>query len=284
MAIRERAIELKTLDQLRLMREAGLILSSALDAVIAQARVGITTAELNDVFAEQLAQAGATSNFLGYYGYPATICTSVNDQVVHGIPDDRALEDGDVVSIDGGAIVRAASGGKGWHADSARTVIVGTADPADVELSELTEAALWRGIAAMATAGARRGRVGEIGDAIDDFVTERAGSKFGIIEDYTGHGIGTAMHMDPDVLNYRSRHRGPKLRPGMALAIEPLLVRGKIATHTLADEWTVVTNDHQRAAHWEHSVALHEGGIWVLTALDGGAEKLAPFGVQPVAF
>ncbi|WP_394939449.1 type I methionyl aminopeptidase [Psychromicrobium sp. YIM B11713] len=264
-------IELKSPAQFKLMKEAGLILSAALDVAVAAADVGVSTAELDALFAEQLTKAGATSNFLGYYGYPATICTSVNEQVVHGIPNDRKLQDGDLVSIDGGAIVG------GWHADSARTVIVGTADPADLKLSKLTEAAMWRGIAAMATAS----RVGEIGDAIDDYVTEAAGEKFGIIEDYTGHGIGSAMHMDPDVLNYRSRNRGPKLRPGMALAIEPLLVRGGIATRTLEDEWTVVTEDGQRAAHWEHSVAVHQNGIWVLTAPDGGAAKLAQFGVTP---
>ncbi|NYE95247.1 methionyl aminopeptidase [Psychromicrobium silvestre] len=265
-------IELKTPEQFRLMSEAGLILSAALDVTVAAAGVGVSTLELDALFAEQLAAAGAQSNFLGYYGYPATICTSVNEQVVHGIPNERKLQDGDLLSIDGGAIIG------GWHADSARTVTVGTADPADVELSKATETAMWRGIAAMASAS----RVGEIGDAIDDFVTEKYGSKFGIIEDYTGHGIGSAMHMDPDVLNYRSRSRGPKLRPGMALAIEPLLVRGGIATRTLADEWTVVTEDGQRAAHWENSVAVHEGGIWVLTAPDGGAAALQAFGVTPV--
>lgn len=265
-------IELKTPEQFRLMKEAGLILSAALDAAVAAAAVGVSTAELDQLFAAELAKAGAKSNFLGYYGYPATICTSVNEQIVHGIPNDRKLEDGDLVSIDGGAIIG------GWHADSARTVIVGAADPADVELSTATEAAMWRGIAAMATAS----RVGEIGDAIDDFVTEKYGSKFGIIEDYTGHGIGSAMHMEPDVLNYRSRNRGPKLRTGMALAIEPLLVRGEIANRTLDDEWTVVTEDGQRAAHWEHSIAVHSGGIWVLTTPDGGAAKLAPLGVTPV--
>lgn len=264
-------IELKTAEQFRLMKEAGLILAAALDTVVVEAAVGVSTSELDALFAAELAKAGAKSNFLGYYGYPATICTSVNEQVVHGIPIDRKLEDGDLVSIDGGAIIG------GWHADSARTVIVGTADPADVELSKATEAAMWHGIAAMATAS----KVGEVGDAIDDFVTGKYGTKFGIIEDYTGHGIGSAMHMEPDVLNYRSKHRGPKLRPGMALAIEPILVRGDIASRTLADDWTVVTEDGQRAAHWEHSVAVHDGGIWVLTAPDGGAAKLSALGVTP---
>lgn len=271
MAWRSPNIEVKTPTQLRLMRDAGLILASALDTVTAGAKLGVTTAELNELFAEQITEAGATSNFLGYHGFPASICASVNEQVVHGIPDDRPLQDGDIVSIDGGTII------EGWHADSARTVLLGETDPVDAELSRITEAAMWCGIAAMATAS----RVGEIGDAIDDYVSAHSGTSFGIIEDFTGHGIGSAMHMAPDVLNYRSRSRGPKLQPGMALAIEPLLVRGSIATTTLDDGWTVVTQDKKRAAHWEHSVALHADGIWVLTAADGGTAGLAPFGVTP---
>lgn len=265
------SIEYKTVPQMLKMRDAGIVTSNALDAAVAAAVVGATTKDLDAAAAAVIAAAGATSNFLGYYGYPATVCTSVNERVVHGIPSDYRLADGDVVSIDGGAIV------DGWHGDSARTVIVGTADPADTELSEVTEASLWRGIAALA--GAKR--VSDIGAAIDDYVTGVSGDKFGILEDYVGHGIGSAMHQPPDVLNYRSRDHGPKVRPGLCLAIEPMLVRGKLETITLEDEWTVVTADGARAAHWEHSVAVHEGGIWVLTALDGGAAKLVPLGVTP---
>lgn len=276
-------IELKTDAQFLIMAQAGQILADGLDALVAAAQPGVSTSELDAMFAEHLKQHNATSNFLGYYGYPATLCASVNDTVVHGIPNDTPLRAGDLLSIDAGAILTVQ--GKKWNSDSARSLIVGGEAAArnadDVEMLKLTEGGMWAGIAAMAKAGARNGRVGEIGDAIDDYVSERAGQKFGIIEDYTGHGIGTAMHMEPDVLNYRSRHRGPKLQRGMALAIEPILVGGTIATHTLDDDWTVKTDDGAWAAHWEHSVALHSKGIWVTTARDGGAEKLAEFGVVP---
>lgn len=275
MAFGQQRIEYKTLDQMRIMRRSGLILDAALKTTVAAVAPGITTGELDAIFAAELKKAGAKSNFLGYHGFPATICTSVNEEVVHGIPGKRVLEAGDLISIDGGAIV------EGWHSDSARSVIVGgpsAEDPADRRLSDITEESMWRGIAAMATAK----YVGDIGDAIDDYVTSQPGKELGILEDYVGHGIGSAMHMPPDVLNYASKHRGPKLKPGMCLALEPMLVRGGLETITLQDDWTVVTTDKSRAAHWEHSVAVHSKGIWVLTADDGGAERLAPWGVTPV--
>ncbi len=275
MAFGQQRIEYKTIEQMRIMHRSGLILDDALNQVVAAAAPGVTTAELDAIFARLIKQAGATSNFLGYYDYPASICTSVNEEVVHGIPGRRELKAGDVLSIDGGAIV------EGWHSDSARTVIVGgpaAEDPADRHLSDVTEESMWRGVAAMATAK----YVGDIGDAIDDYVTSQPGKPLGILEDYVGHGIGSAMHMAPDVLNYSSKHRGPKLKPGMCLAIEPMLVRGGLETKTLSDDWTVVTADKARAAHWEHSVAVHAKGVWVLTAADGGASRLAPLGVTPV--
>ena len=268
-----RRIEIKNDEQLRLMAQAGVVTSRALDAAVAAAVPGASTASLDRVFREVLEQHGATSNFLGYYGYPAAICASPNDIVVHGIPrEDVILASGDLISIDGGAIIQ------GWHGDSARTVEVGEVSAADHELSELTRAAMWHGIAA--AAGAQR--VGEIGVAIEKFVRQEAGDRYGIVEDYVGHGIGREMHMAPDVLNYAARDLGPQLRPGMALAIEPMLVTGSIETETLADEWTVRTTDGGRACQWEHSVAFHRDGIWVLTAEDGGAEQLAPLGVTPV--
>ncbi|MEV8039329.1 type I methionyl aminopeptidase [Arthrobacter sp. NPDC080082] len=272
MAFGQTRIEYKTNAQMRTMQEAGLVLSRALDAAVAAAVPGVTTKDLDAVFAGVLKEAGATSNFLGYHGFPATICTSVNEEVVHGIPGDRVLNDGDIISIDGGAIV------DGWHSDSARTVIVGTADPEDQRLSDVTEEAMWRGIAALA-----KGKfVGDIGNAVDDYVFSVPGKPLGILEDYVGHGIGSAMHMPPDVLNYRTSHRGPKIRPGLCLAIEPMLVRGSIDTAVLEDDWTVVTTDGARSCQWEHSVAVHDKGIWVLSAPDGGAAKLAPLGVVPV--
>src|ERR687890_45622 len=272
MAFGQPRIEYKTNTQMRTMHEAGLVLSRALDAAVAAAVPGVTTKHLDDVFAAVLNEAGAKSNFLGYHGFPATICTSVNEEVVHGIPGSRVLRDGDIISIDGGAIV------DGWHSDSARTVIVGTADPEDQRLSDVTEAAMWHGIAGLA-----KGKfVGDIGAAIDDYVSSVPGKPLGILEDYVGHGIGSEMHMAPDVLNYRTSHRGPKIRPGLCLAIEPMLVRGGIETAVLEDDWTVVTTDGKRSCQWEHSVAVHEKGIWVLSAPDGGAAKLAPLGVVPV--
>lgn len=267
-----RKIEYKTDEQLRGMVRAGVVTSRALDAAVAAARPGATTADVDAAFREVLAANGATSNFLGYFGYPATVCVSVNEEVVHGIPGERVLETGDILSIDGGAIV------DGWNGDSARTVILGNPSQEDQLLSDVTREAMWRGIAAAATGT----RVGDIGAAIEDHVRERVGQRLGILEDYVGHGIGSQMHMAPDVLNYRASGGSPALKPGMCLAIEPMLVTGGIATSTLSDDWTVVTDDGGRASQWEHSVTIHRGGLWVLTAEDGGASELEPLGVTPV--
>lgn len=267
-----RKIEYKTDEQLRGMVRAGVVTSRALDAAVAAARPGATTADVDAAFREVLAANGATSNFLGYFGYPATVCVSVNEEVVHGIPGERVLETGDILSIDGGAIV------DGWNGDSARTVILGNPSEEDQLLSDVTREAMWRGIAAAATGT----RVGDIGAAIEDHVRERVGQRLGILEDYVGHGIGSQMHMAPDVLNYRASGGSSALKPGMCLAIEPMLVTGGIATSTLSDDWTVVTDDGGRASQWEHSVAIHRGGLWVLTAEDGGASELEPLGVTPV--
>jgi methionyl aminopeptidase len=274
---RER-IELKTPDQVLLMRRAGLVVADALAAARAAAVPGATTADVDAVAAAVIADAGAQPSFLGYMDYPATICVSVNDEVVHGIPSGRVLEPGDVVSIDCGAIV------EGWHGDSALTVVLPEADPADVALSAVTEKAMWDGIAALASGSGLADRLGVVGEAVERAVEDadpaaNGGVPFGIVQDYVGHGIGSAMHQPPDVLNYRTRDRGARLKPGMCLAVEPMITRGSAGTEVLEDDWTVVTVDGSRAAHWEHSVALHEGGIWVLTAVDGGAAELAARGV-----
>jgi methionyl aminopeptidase len=190
----------------------------------------------------------------------------VNDEIVHGIPGPRVLAAGDLVSVDCGAVVA------GWHGDAAFSALVPGAegDATDRDLVATAERALWHGIAAMGSGK----RLNAIGAAVEDLVAGR----FGLVEDYGGHGIGTAMHQDPHVLNYRTRERGPRLRPGVCLAIEPMLTAGDPATRVLDDDWTVVTADGRRAAHWEHSVALHEGGLWVLTAPDGGESGLASVG------
>lgn len=262
-------IEYKTRDQMRVMAQAGVIVERALAAARSAASPGVTTRDIERAAAAVIADAGATSNFLGYHGFPATACVSINDEVVHGIPGDRVIMDGDVVSVDCGAIV------DGWHGDSALTLIVG--DPrsdADVQLVEHTRRSLWAGIAALATAS----RLDEVAAAIED-VTVDAGLH--PLLGYVGHGIGTAMHQAPDVMNYRTRGRAARVKPGLCVAIEPMLVQGTSDSTVLEDDWTVVSADGSRGAHWEHSIAVHDGGIWVLTASDGGRAGLAPFGIEP---
>lgn len=274
---RER-FDLKDAGQVRAMRAAGLVVADALAAVRAAARPGVTTAELDAVAAAAIADAGAVPSFVGVDGgpgvqpYPATTCISVNDEIVHGIPGSRVLEPGDVVSVDCGAIL------DGWHGDSAFSMVLDPVDPADIALVETTEAAMWAGIAALAT-GDRLGVVGDAVEATAKAAAKAADVRYGIVQEYTGHGIGREMHEAPTVLNYRSRERGPRVRPGLCVAIEPMLTRGSRATDELDDGWTVVTLDGSRAAHWEHTVAVTPGGVWVLTAHDGGAERLATLGV-----
>jgi len=289
---RER-VEYKTPDQVRLMRRAGLVVADTLAAVRAAARPGVTTAELDAVAAKAIDDAGAAPSFLGYHGFSGVICTSVNDEVIHGIPGSRVLAVGDLVSIDCGAIV------EGWHGDSAISFVLGSegaldhklpdgdlvaagADLADIGLVRTTEAAMWAGIAALASAK-RLNAVGEAVEAAVEMAGQFQGVEYGIVEEYVGHGIGSAMHQPPDVHNYRTSGSGPRLRSGMCLAIEPMITRGAAETNVLADDWTVVTDDGSRAAHWEHSTAIMEDGIVVLTAVDGGAERLGVFGVEPVS-
>ncbi|NLT52994.1 MAG: type I methionyl aminopeptidase [Actinomycetales bacterium] len=267
-------IQYKTPDQVRLMRRAGVVVADALAAVRTELREGVTTKELDAVAEDVIRSAGAIPSFIGVGDppYPATLCVSVNDEVVHGIPGSKVLRAGDVVSVDCGAILG------GWHGDAAFTAVLpgpdGGLDEADLALARVTEEALWRGVAAAAS-GATGGRLNAIGIAVEDHVAGR----YGLVEDYGGHGIGTEMHQDPQILNYRTRDRGPRLRPGMCLAIEPMLTAGEPHVHTRADHWTVATDDGSHAAHVEHSIAVLEGGLWVLTAHDGGVEALGALGV-----
>jgi methionyl aminopeptidase len=250
------------------MRASGLVTAAALAAVRDALGPGAAAVEL-DSLAESVIRAGAARpNFLGYDEYPASICFSVNDVVVHGIPGDQVVRPGDVVSIDCGAEL------DGWHSDAAITLGAGELDPRAELLVEVTRRALWDGIAAFAQAS----HVGEIGAAIEASV-KAAEPSFGILRDYVGHGIGTAMHMDPEVVNFAARDRGPKIRPGLVLAIEPMVVERGTATSVDSDGWTVRTVDAGRAAHWEHTVARTERGVWVLTEPDGGAAELAARGV-----
>lgn len=268
-------IEIKSVDEILLMRQAGLVVAEALGAVVAALEVGVTTAEMDAVAAEVISDRGAQSSFLGYQGFPATICISVNDEVVHGIPGDRIVQDGDIVSIDCGAIV------DGWHGDSAVTCIVGAVDAADARLSAVTEDAMWAGIAALATAE----RLHEVGAAVEDSVLASSlpTMPYGIVQEYVGHGIGSSMHQAPDVPNFRVRDRGPRVRAGMCVAIEPMVTRGERFTQVCEDDWTVVTDDGTRAAHWEHTVAVLDDGLWVLTAPDGGRAQLEKRGVALTA-
>ncbi len=264
-------IETKTPEQLELMRAAGLVVAGALDAVREALRPGVTTRDLDAVAADHIRQAGAASNFLGYHGYPATICVSVNHEIVHGIPGDTVVREGDLVSVDCGAVV------EGWHGDSAVTLAVGDVPQELADLMRVTEEALWRGIAAMRPGG----RLSDIGHAVEQHV--RTAGPYGIVEEYVGHGIGTAMHQEPQVPNYGKPGRGPRLTPGVVLAIEPMVNLGTHQTELLDDGWTVVTQDGLPSAHFEHTVALTEQGAWVLTAVDGGAQQLAQLGVPTPA-
>jgi methionyl aminopeptidase len=267
----------KSSAQLRAMIEPGLITAEALDAVRALIQPGVTTLELDAEASRVIRGRGARSNFQLVRGYRHTICASVNEQVVHGIPGERALQAGDLVSIDAGAELR------GWNGDSAISVIVPGEAPHELvaarrRLSEVTEGSMWAGIAALS----RASHLGEVGAAIQDYVDAHAPEGgYGILRDYVGHGIGRKMHESPSVFNYRTPEPGALIKPGLAVAIEPMVVGGDQATFVEEDDWTVATLDGSDGSHWEHSVAVHDGGIWVLTAPDGGAAGLAPFGVVP---
>lgn len=255
-------MEIKTDNQLACMRAAGLVVADALDAVRAHLRPGVTTGQLDAVAADVITNAGATASFLGYHGFPATICVSVNDEVVHGIPGPRLLREGDLVSVDCGAIV------DGWHGDAAFTAPVGEVDDDQQRLVAATEDALWAGLAHAVVGN----RVGDVSSAVES--TVRMLGPYGVIEEYVGHGIGSAMHMDPAVPNVGRPRQGPHLLAGMAIAVEPMVTMGTRHTNVLDDEWTVVTADGSRAAHVEHTVAITAEGPWVLTARDGGRLRL----------
>lgn len=261
-------VELKSAEELRKMRVAGLVVAAGLEAMVAAVRPGVTTGEVDAVGREVLARHQARSSFLGYgdeYGtpFPGVACISTNNELVHGIPGGRVLREGDVVSIDFGAIV------DGWHGDAARTVLVGEGDPADQALIEATREAFWAGALAMRDGG----RVGDISRAIEGHVKSLS-ARYGTLREYTGHGIGTEMHMEPDVPNWHRRRPTPRLTVGMALAIEPMLTRGTHQTLELDDDWTVVSRDGSNGSHWENTVAITDQGIWVLTEQDGGASRL----------
>ncbi len=255
-------IQIKTEAEIAVMRAAGLVVGRTLETVQAAVAPGVTTAELDAIAEDTIRQAGAVPSFKGYHGFPASICASVNEEIVHGIPGPRILREGDIVSIDCGAIV------DGYHGDAAVTVAVGTAAPELLELIRVCEDAMWRGLAAVQVGG----RLSDVGHAIETSIT--AQGSYGIVREYTGHGIGTEMHQEPNVPNYGRPGRGPRLQKGLALAVEPMVTQGSRHTRLLEDGWTVVTADGKWSAHFEHTVAVTDAGPWVLTALDGGAARL----------
>ncbi len=269
MGFRDRGIEIKTSEQIDLMRVAGRLVGETLELLRGAARPGVSTQELDTLAETNIRDHGGVPSFLGYGvpPLPATICASVNEEVVHGIPGPRTLAEGDVISIDCGAIV------EGWHGDAAITVPIGEVADDVRDLLRVTEEALWRGMAAARLGG----RVTDISHAVESYV--RSQGRYGILEDYTGHGIGTEMHMEPSVPNVGRRGRGPSIVEGLALAVEPMVTLGSKHTDVLEDEWTVATVDGSMSAHFEHTFTVTPQGAWVLTAVDGGEARLAALGV-----
>ena len=236
------------------MRRAGRVVAEVLGLVEEELRPGVSTAHLDRIAEEHIRRAGGTPSFKGYYGFPSSLCISIDREVVHGIPGDRTIANGQVVSIDAGAII------DGYHGDAARTFIVGEVPPEVRELVATTRRALEAGIVA-AIAG---NRIWDISAAVEDVALPRG---YGVVRPYVGHGIGTAMHEEPQVPNYRTKAKGIELAPGICLAIEPMFTLGSADVETLADGWTVVTRDGSVAAHFEDSVAVTEDGPEILTRL-----------------
>lgn len=243
----------KSHEQIALMRRAGKVVAEMHEECIRAAKPGATTADVDAVARDVIERRGARSNFLGYHGFPAVVCTSPNDVIVHGIPSDTVvLGEGDILSIDCGAII------EGWHADAAVTVPVGKIDAESKRLIEVTRASLEAAIDEVVEGN----RLGDVGAAVEAVAT-RAG--YTVVREYVGHGIGTAMHEEPQVPNYGPAGRGLKLKEGLVLAIEPMVNAGGPETEVLDDGWTVVTRDGRRSAHFEHTIAVTDRGPEVLT-------------------
>jgi methionyl aminopeptidase len=250
----EQGIIIKSPQEIALMRQAGRLLAEVLVVLREKAAAGMTTADLDSIAAREIAARKATPSFLGYRGYPAHICVSVNEEIVHGIPGPRILKEGDIVGIDAGLIYQ------GFQADSAMTIGIGQISAAAQRLIDVTRSSLDAGI----TAAKGGGRISDIGAAVQE-VAEAAG--YSVVREYVGHGIGQAMHEDPQVPNYGPPGRGALLRPGMALAIEPMVNIGGHQTKVAPDRWTVSTADGSLSAHFEHSIAVTEGEAEILTQL-----------------
>jgi len=244
----------KSRTEIEKMRTAGRIVAEVLALVEGELKPGVSTAHLDRIAERYIRANGAVPSFKGYHGYPASLCISLDDEVVHGIPGERQIRDGQVVSIDAGAIY------EGWHGDGARTFYVGTPPKEVQKLGDTTRAAMMAGIAA-----ARPGnRIGDIAAAVEDVAAPEG---YGIVRQYVGHGIGTAMHEEPQVPNFRSQAKGMQLLSGMCLAIEPMLTLGGHEVETRPDGWTVVTRDGSLAAHFEHTIAVTDSGPVILTTV-----------------
>lgn len=248
----QKGITIKSEKEVAYMREAGKVVAQTKSKVLEAIEPGVSTAELDRIAEKEIRQLGADTSFKGLYGFPATICVSINEQIVHGIPSDRRISEGDLVSVDVGAVVG------GFHSDSAFTVGVGEITEEAERLIDATEESLDLGIS-QATAGAR---IGDISAAVQGY-GESLG--YGVVRQYVGHGIGRDLHEDPQVPNYGVRGRGPLLKVGMALAIEPMFNLGTWETEQLDDGWTVVTSDRRLSAHFEHTIVITVDGNEVLT-------------------
>jgi methionyl aminopeptidase len=256
---RRPTIQMKTPEQVELMRAAGLLVGRTLELLRGAVEPGITTLDLDTLAEQHIRDNGGIPSFKGYHGFTGTICASINEEIVHGIPRaGKTLRDGDVISIDCGAIV------EGWHGDAAITVPVGEITDELRRLLEVTETSLWHGLAA----GRAGARLTDMSHAIEAYI--RSQGRYGIVEGYGGHGIGTEMHMDPLIPNHGEAGHGPVLEPGMCFAVEPMVNLGTKETRELDDGWTVVTTDGRYSAHFEHTFAVTADGPRVLTALDEG--------------
>jgi methionyl aminopeptidase len=249
----------KSAEEIDRMRRAGRLVGHTLSRVVEAVRPGVALLELDALAERVIREGGGIPSFLGYHGFPATLCLSPNDWIVHGIPNGYVLQEGDILSVDCGAIV------EGWHGDAAVTVPVGRVDEAARRLIETTERAMWAGIAQVRAGN----RLSDIGHAVE----RAAAPGYGVVREYVGHGIGTRMHEEPQVPNYGRPGRGLRLEVGLTLAIEPMVNEGGPESRVLDDGWTVVTRDGSRSAHFEHTVAITPQGPEVLTLLDGARQE-----------
>ena len=248
-------ISVKNSDQIRLMKEAGRITGEALYIAGEKLKPGMTTKQLDTIIRQHIESRGARPSFLGYGGFPGSACISINDQVIHGIPGPRVIEEGDIVNIDVGAFY------KGYHGDSANTFAVGKVSDEAKKLIEVTKESFWKGIAEAKPGN----RVGDIGFAVQSYVEANG---FSVVRRYVGHGVGEELHESPDVPNYGSKGRGVRLYAGMTIAVEPMVNIGTPDVRELNDKWTVVTADGSLSAHYEHSIAITDDGVIVLTKVD----------------